>query len=117
MAKFCDNCGTELQEGQDICLKCGKIINKKAANGSSSEVNSLALAGFIVALVSLFLNFWGIVGIVATVLSGVSLPQIKSRGQTGKGFALTGLIIGIFSILYGLYTILVLSDVLSYIVL
>ncbi len=113
MAKFCDNCGTELQEGQDICLKCGKIINKKA---TSSEMNSLALAGFIVALVSLFLNFWGIVGIVATVLSGVSLPQIKSRAQQGKGLAIAGLIIGIFSILYGLYTILMLSDAISFIV-
>ena len=27
MAKYCSNCGSELKEGADICLKCGKIIN------------------------------------------------------------------------------------------
>ena len=27
MAKFCSNCGSELKEGADICLKCGKIVN------------------------------------------------------------------------------------------
>ena len=23
MAKFCSNCGKELQENQDVCLNCG----------------------------------------------------------------------------------------------
>ena len=27
MAKYCSNCGSELKENADICLKCGKIIN------------------------------------------------------------------------------------------
>ena len=25
MAKFCQNCGTKLNEDQDVCLNCGKI--------------------------------------------------------------------------------------------
>ena len=29
MAKFCTNCGTELNEQQDICLKCGVRVNKE----------------------------------------------------------------------------------------
>ena len=28
MAKFCSNCGSELLEGADIYLKCGKLINR-----------------------------------------------------------------------------------------
>lgn len=28
MAKFCQNCGKELNEEQDICLGCGILINK-----------------------------------------------------------------------------------------
>lgn len=28
MAKFCQNCGTELNDEQDICLGCGVLINK-----------------------------------------------------------------------------------------
>lgn len=67
--------------------------------------NSIALAGFIVALCSLFLNFAGIVGLVATVLSGVGLAKVKSTGA-GKGFAIAGLIIGIISIVWGIYSII-----------
>ena len=29
MDKFCGNCGNKLNLEQDICLKCGKILNKK----------------------------------------------------------------------------------------
>lgn len=28
MSKFCTNCGNELNENQDLCLKCGKLVNK-----------------------------------------------------------------------------------------
>ena len=35
MAKFCQNCGTELEEDQDVCLGCGKAVIKynRARNG------------------------------------------------------------------------------------
>lgn len=26
MAKYCSNCGAELKEGADVCLKCGKLL-------------------------------------------------------------------------------------------
>ena len=29
MAKFCSNCGVELIEGADGCIKCGKLISKE----------------------------------------------------------------------------------------
>ena len=32
MAKYCYNCGNELKSGEDICLKCGKIINENVNN-------------------------------------------------------------------------------------
>ena len=27
MAKFCANCGSELQDNQDVCLKCGVNVS------------------------------------------------------------------------------------------
>lgn len=41
MTKYCQNCGKELNENQDICLGCGVVINKstpgkKKNNGSHS---------------------------------------------------------------------------------
>lgn len=29
MAKYCSNCGKELNEGADVCLGCGKAIEKE----------------------------------------------------------------------------------------
>ena len=72
---------------------------------SNNKINSLALAGFITSIISLFLNFWGIVGIVGVVLSSVGLAQINSNKERGSGFAISGIMIGVFSILYAFYII------------
>lgn len=72
---------------------------------SNNKINSLALTGFITSIISLFLNFWGIVGIVGVVLSSVGLAQINSNKERGSGFAISGIMIGVFSILYAFYII------------
>ena len=78
--------------------------NNEPINTPKDGQNPLALAGFIVALCSLIINFGGIVGLVATILSAVGLSKVKSTGK-GKGFAIAGLVIGIISIIYGIYSI------------
>ena len=40
MAKYCSNCGNELKEGADICLKCGKIINSNINNQRITDPNA-----------------------------------------------------------------------------
>lgn len=40
MAKFCSNCGKELDEKADICLNCGVLINKEVNRNNSSNVNN-----------------------------------------------------------------------------
>ncbi len=79
---------------------------------NQGQSNPLALAGFIVGLCSLLINFGGIVGLVATVLSGVGLSKVKATGK-GKGFAIAGLVIGIISIIYGIYSIYTAANMLS----
>ena len=32
MGKFCTNCGSELESGQDKCQYCGKAVNESATN-------------------------------------------------------------------------------------
>ncbi|MCM1371029.1 MAG: DUF4190 domain-containing protein [Clostridium sp.] len=117
MAKFCENCGAELKENADICLKCGKIVGNSTEAVSSTtagqplKYNGLALAGFIVSMSSLIINFAGIVGLTGTILSAVGLFQLKDRNQKGKGMAIAGLCVGIFSILYGIWSIINLVNV------
>lgn len=74
-------------------------------NNSNKNSNGLAIAGFVVSLCSLLINFGGIVGLVGTILSAIGLAQVKTKG-TGKGMAITGLIIGVISIVYGIYSII-----------
>lgn len=113
MAKFCTNCGAELNDEQDICVKCGKMVKKSNSNSSNGNKNTMATTGFIIAIVSLFINFAGLVGLAATIVSGIGLAKAKDFDGNGKGLAIAGLVIGIFSIIYGIYSITNLVDVLE----
>lgn len=57
MAKFCQNCGAELHEDQDVCLKCGKALNN-----SSKPINSdpNAKSKMVAGLLGIFLGTLGI---------------------------------------------------------
>lgn len=86
--------------------------NENLNNNNQKSTNGLAIAGFVVSLCSLLINFGGIVGLVGTILSAVGLAQVKSKG-TGKGLAIAGLVIGIISIVYGIYSIINLTTTLN----
>ena len=56
MAKYCANCGTELNDVQDICLKCGvRVIKENPANGDPNAKSKLT-AG----LLGIFLGTFGV---------------------------------------------------------
>lgn len=57
MAKYCSNCGSELKEGADICLKCGKIVNEKMNTGNTYKdpnAKSKIVAGILGILLGCF---------------------------------------------------------------
>ena len=57
MAKFCQNCGSELNENQDICLKCGVKVKKEgSSNNADPNAKSKIAAG-------LFFFFLGSLGV------------------------------------------------------
>ena len=64
-------------------------------------MNMLALVGFIVGCVSLLLNFWGLVGIAALILSIIGLVQINQKHTRGKGLAIAGAILGGIGVIWG----------------
>ena len=45
MAKFCANCGNEINDNQDICLKCGTQVNKTAAKNEENRTIYCANCG------------------------------------------------------------------------
>lgn len=54
--KFCPNCGKEISEGQDICLGCGKAINKQSVQNVNPNAKSKIAAG----LLAIFLGSLGV---------------------------------------------------------
>lgn len=110
MSKFCSNCGKEISSKYKFCPECGNKIAEVGVANNEIKTNSLAVAGFTIALISLLLNFWGIMGIVATVLSAVALPKTGYGKEKGKGMAIAGLSIGIFSIVYGLFQVITIAS-------
>ena len=47
MAKFCSNCGAELNEGADVCLKCGKKVNGGNSTNNDPNAKSKVVAGVL----------------------------------------------------------------------
>ena len=58
---------------------------------SSSPLNIMALVGFILSVSGVATGITVIPGIV---LSHIGLSQIKRTGESGRGFALAGLVVG-----------------------
>ncbi len=70
---------------------------------NNQGTNPLSIAGMVTGIVSLFVNLIGIVGIVAVILSSISLKQIGVRKQKGKGMAIAGLVLGIIGTVFGIF--------------
>ena len=60
-------------------------------NMSTAPLNTMALVGFILSLCGLISGITAIPGIV---LSHIGLSQIKRTGESGRGFAVAGLVVG-----------------------
>ena len=59
MAKYCSNCGSELKDGADICLKCGKIVNEKA-NTYNTNRDPKAKSKIVAGILGILLGCFGV---------------------------------------------------------
>ena len=93
MAKFCENCGKELAENQDICLNCGVKAKNKDIKEITTEDKS-ANTGFILGLISIIAWLLPLVGYPVTICGIVSSSK-GLKSSNGKGKANAGLILSI----------------------
>ena len=94
MAKFCQNCGTKLNEDQDVCLNCGKYVkNQKAANTNPNAKSKLVagLLGIFLGALGVHNFYLGYNGKATTQL----LISILSCGSLSPIVGIWGLIEGI----------------------
>ena len=55
--KYCSNCGSEVKEGADVCLNCGKQISvsAKPSTSTSDDGTLYGILGFCIPIVGLIL--------------------------------------------------------------
>lgn len=103
---FCKNCGKEVDDNASVCIYCGaalKDLNAPTPAAPARKVNGLAIAGFIVALLSLYLGvYFCIASIVGLVLSIVGMCLSKKYNSC-NGLAIAGLVISIISLIIWLF--------------
>ena len=113
MAKFCPECGKELEENSLVCKNCGKKIEANAQTNNINQTiinnpkqaNGFAIAGFVLSLISLLCC--GTTSVLGLVFSIIGLVNANKQNGEGKGLAIAGIVISsimiiLFICLYGL---------------
>lgn len=95
---FCKNCGKEIDDKACVCVFCGVATEQKPDVVEVKKANGLGIAGFVVALLSLWLGvYFCIASIVGLALSIAGMVAAKNRRL--NGLAVAGLVISIFSLM------------------
>ncbi|WP_379139959.1 DUF4190 domain-containing protein [Paenibacillus sp. sgz500992] len=72
-----------------------------------AQTNGKSIASLVLGILSIVSPYIGILfGIIAIILSAISLKEIRTRYEEGRGLAIAGLICGIVGTL--IYTLLIL---------
>ena len=119
MAKFCVHCGSNLEEGSNVCPNCGAkvedmkeevvetvVVNEPprqnytgaAQAAPKNPTNGLAISGFIISLVSMILCC-GTLSPISLILSIIGVVDAGKKNGSGKGLAIAGIIISVITIL------------------
>ena len=95
--KYCKTCGAELVDDAVVCPKCGVATEVQAVE---LKKNKYAIAGFVLALVALFINLYTIPAILGLVFSIMGLIQIKKGGYKNRGLAIAGIVLAAIALVW-----------------
>lgn len=107
MAKFCTNCGNELDDRAIMCPKCGVALTQTVANSGQTQSNGMAIAGFVLSF------FIPLLGLIFSILG---LKRSKET-NTGKGLSTAGIIIScitmVITLIIGIISFSAVSDTID----
>ncbi len=122
--KYCQNCGSLIDEKAVMCPKCGAIVGDITQKKDEKEKKPgpMAIISLIAGIVSMPCGwFWGvglIFAVVAIVLGILDLKSIKEgkSDSQGRGFDITGIVCGGVGILIFIIfiTLVIIGVTLSY---
>lgn len=81
-----------------------------------ARTNGKSIASLVLGILAVIIPYIGfILGIIAIVLSSLSLKEIKRTNEQGKGLSIAGLVCGIIgTVLYGMIILLVVIFAVAY---
>lgn len=107
MAKFCTNCGNELDDRAIMCPKCGVALTQTTNASNESSSNGMAIAGFILSF------FIPLLGLIFSILG---LKRSKETNN-GKGLSTAGIIIScitmVITLIMGIISFSAVSDTID----
>lgn len=107
MAKFCTNCGNELDDRAIMCPKCGVALTQTVANSGQTQSNGMAIAGFVLSF------FIPLLGLIFSILG---LKRSKETNN-GKGLSTAGIIIScitmVITLIIGIISFSAVSDTID----
>lgn len=107
---YCVNCGKKIDDGVAFCPECGAAQKVATTQNNANDINQAAIkktsydtmciVGLVISGISLLVNLCGIVGIAGVVVSVIGLINCSPDNKNGKIFAIIGIVIGGFSIVF-----------------
>lgn len=92
MAKFCPNCGKQLDDNAVLCPQCGTTFqNGNQTTYVEKKSNGMAVAGFILSF------FFALLGLIFSI---IGLKKSKET-NSGKGLSIAGIIISTLNMVVG----------------
>ncbi len=94
MDKYCTNCGNEINEQSDFCLKCGKIIKRPIKKNNIINIKEnkeiLEIVGLIFGVLSFYLSL-----MLSLCLAPVKIEIINTLGHIYHRIILTFIYVSI----------------------
>lgn len=97
MAKFCRNCGKEVNDNQVVCLNCGVSLTPNKQ--TDEKVDKNAVIGFILGLISIVAWLIPLFGYPVSIC-GIIFSAKGLKSATNKGKAITGLVLSIVFLVF-----------------
>lgn len=94
---FCQYCGKELTESQDVCLNCGKKVNENPIQTPTENKN--AVRGFVLGIISIIAWIIPLFGYPVTIC-GIVFSSKGINIKTNKGLAIAGLVLSIIFLIF-----------------
>ena len=102
MARFCRNCGTEVNENQNVCLNCGTILKSQQAPVVEDDNTPVTVGQYIGYSFLFAIPFFGLFFVIYTAIS--------NKNKNMKNFAIAQIVMmAVGLVLMVLYIVFIIS--------